>query len=59
MVNFIVVAVLVVVGGFFLYNSKTDDGWDFKKGLAAFVVLAGAVGTWFTDFGTTITGLFN
>ena len=59
MINLLIIGVLVAAGVFFLYNSKTDDGWDFKQGWAAFVALGAAVVAWFTDLGDSVSSWFN
>ena len=55
----VIIGVLLAAGVYFLYNSKTDEGWDFKQGWAAIVALGAAVAAWFTDLGSTVSGWFN
>ena len=59
LVGLVVIGVLVAAAVYFVYNSKTEDGWDFKQGAAAFVALGAAVAAWFSDFGDTVSGWFN
>lgn len=58
MFNWIIVLVLVAVGGYFLYHSKTEEGWNWQAGVAALTALGTAVGVWFVDAWNWIVGLF-
>lgn len=49
MLTNIIVLVLLAVAGWVLWLSKTEDGWDFKKGFAVVVVAAGAAWSWWVD----------
>jgi hypothetical protein len=49
MLNTIIVLALLVICGWVVWHSKTEDGWDLKKGVAALVVAAGAVWSWWVD----------
>ena len=42
----IIVLVLLAIAAYAAYSSKTPEGWDIKKGLAALVALAAAVWAW-------------
>lgn len=49
MLNTVIVLALLVICGWVVWNSKTEDGWDLKKGVAALVVAASAVWSWWVD----------
>jgi hypothetical protein len=50
MFGLFVIIVLVAAAAFFVYNAKTSEGWDWKKGAAAFAALGGAVWFWLSGF---------